>query len=409
MDSTDFSIPIHPENRAHLAVNPKPQTNDQINLQPDSNNTNNSAVRILEPQNKNISTIEAARVYNVYEGLTNRLKILLNLEIVKEFLDSDPALLELARKSAITERIRILLALKASSNSSQEEIENEAKNLCRAFHHNSDLENVVISFLDMRNTPIRQSRLLNSVNDLKKITNERLRTLPSEEIEREQYLIKITKKQDQNVQILQKLEEQLAADKTVKDRELSTLEEDLRKLKSDLYQLEQFTEEQIRRTRTEIEKQNQSDTKNSEQRQKKLRLETDDLKLKHGQKLIEHLAEEEQLRRKKANIEKQIEEWIDKYDNEAGALQKELDREGEEHENLCSQYDKLMVGFETLKVDYDKIMEERRIQHKKMEMERREVEEKTGAAQVIQAFFRSYKVRKAMKKKGKGKGKKGKK
>lgn len=54
-------------------------------------------------------------------------------------------------------------------------------------------------------------------------------------------------------------------------------------------------------------------------------------------------------------------------------------------------------------------MEERRIEHEKRQRERIEIEEKTGAAQVIQAFFRSYKVRKSMKKKGKGKKGKGKK
>lgn len=64
-----------------------------------------------------------------------------------------------------------------------------------------------------------------------------------------------------------------------------------------------------------------------------------------------------------------------------------------------------------LKVDYDAIMEERRRIREEEERLQKEFEDKTYNATVIQAFFRSYKVRKMIKnkgKKGKGKGKGGK-
>merc|ERR1712203_827436 len=88
-----------------------------------------------------------------------------------------------------------------------------------------------------------------------------------------------------------------------KQLELENLNEDLRKLKSDLYQLEQFTEEQIRRTKNDIEKQNLSDSKNSESLQKKLKEEMRKVGVKHGKVLITNREEEDTLRQKLANIE----------------------------------------------------------------------------------------------------------
>jgi len=395
---------------------------DEIKLQPELGKNASSATRILEPVSKNVDSIEAARVLNVYDTAATQIKILMNLSSINEFLKTDTALFDLAVKSGVKSYVEVLLELqeKLSSNASNavspeetlaisEQISAKAKNLCRALHHHIELETVIIAYLDMNKTSTNQTIFTNCMDNLKIISSEKLRTLPSEEVTREKYLIKISKKQQQNTVQLKKLEAQLAEDQSLKEKQLNTLQEELRKLKSDLYQLEQFTDEQIRRTKNEIDKQTQSDSKNSEQRQKKLRLETKDLQIKHAKMQITNMSEEEQLRRKKANIEKQIEDWIEKYDNEAGELQKELDKEGDELSELTKQHDKLQVGFETLAVDYNKIMEERRIENEKMEREQREIEEKTGAAEVIQAFFRSYKVRKAMKKKGKkgkGKGKK---
>merc|ERR1711972_1284577 len=119
--------------------------------------------------------------------------------------------------------------------------------------------------------------------------------------------------------------------------------------------------------------------------------------------LITNREEEDQLRQKPANIEQQIVDWIEKYDEEADKLQTDLDQVNEDYDDLKKNHNELKEKFSILSVDYEKIMEERRIEHEKRERERREIEEKTTAAEVIQAYFRSYKVRKLLK----GKSKKG--
>ena len=159
-------------------------------------------------------------------------------------------------------------------------------------------------------------------------------TLPSEEEQREKYLAKVKERQMANQNTVDELEEQLSEANHMKHMELVSLNEQLRKIKSDLYQAEQFTEEQIRRTRNEMEKQMRSDNKNSDNRVNKLNLEIQNTKQKHAIAIIEHQEIEEKLRRKKTNIEKQIEEWVNKYDKEVGELQSEIDQLTDELEDL---------------------------------------------------------------------------
>jgi len=91
--------------------------------------------------------------------------------------------------------------------------------------------------------------------------------------------------------------------------------------------------------------------------------------------------------------------------------QDELERVQDAYDIEKEELDDLRERFTKLSVDYDAIMEERRLQAEEEERQRKELEMKTYNATVIQAFFRSYKVRKLLKAKAKKakKGKKGKK
>jgi len=325
-------------------------------------------------------------------------------------------LTDLANKRNIIQQIEYLLAKKEQYNSPGvaddmvgliEDIDSKSKNLVRSFHCSPQLRKVVLAYVDKLDnkhpTIVKMELLLD-------IMNAKLRTLPSEQVQREKYLAKVKERQIANQNTVDELEEQLSEANHMKHMELVALNEQLRKIKSDLYQAEQFTEEQIRRTRNEMEKQMRSDLKNSDNRVNKLNLEIQNTKQKHAIAIIEHQELEEKLRRKKTNIEKQIEEWVNKYDKEVGELQSEIDHLTDELEDLRKRRAELFEKFSVLEVDYLRIMNERRIQQEKEEKERQEFEEKTQSAEIIQAFFRSYKVRKAIMYKGKkGKGKKGKK
>lgn len=60
--------------------------------------------------------------------------------------------------------------------------------------------------------------------------------------------------------------------------------------------------------------------------------------------------------------------------------------------------------FKTLELEYNQIQEERRIARERREAAERELLFSVQAATIIQAFWRSFKVRKALKSKKKKKG-----
>lgn len=74
------------------------------------------------------------------------------------------------------------------------------------------------------------------------------------------------------------------------------------------------------------------------------------------------------------------------------------------------QLNELEERFKTLETEHNQIQEERRIARERREAAERELQMSIKAATTIQAFWRSFKVRKALKsKKKKGGKKKGKK
>ena len=71
----------------------------------------------------------------------------------------------------------------------------------------------------------------------------------------------------------------------------------IRRLQADLHQIEKFSEEHIRRTKSEAEKQEAADTKNSEGKRVKLQQETNQLKTQLQNLTAEHRESEQNLRR----------------------------------------------------------------------------------------------------------------
>ena len=131
-------------------------TVDEQRITPDTNSTNNEAVlRILEPASKNLVSIESARVYNVYDQMLKQMNILLNLEKIYKFLESEMPLKEIASKSSIFARIDGILELRKEfvgcpdDLSIEDKIKSESRHLCRTFHHHRELERLVLAFLGM--------------------------------------------------------------------------------------------------------------------------------------------------------------------------------------------------------------------------------------------------------------------
>jgi len=345
---------------------------------------------------KKVDCIEAERIMYVFVELHRRLMLLggfasLSQDQFKQFPES----------------CKELRTAAAGTTNSEAELQVLTRNALRDVSQDPAL----CAQLRRAKPDARLEKMANLVEKLKAAMLERLTMTQNEEEDRIMYIRKANQKRKETLQQCEKLDKELLIAQEQRTAEANKRAETIRQLKQDLHQIEQFAEESARRVKSEIEKQQQSDIRNSEQKQAKLVNEIKPLKVDHAKLVAEHREVELNLRGKKFRMETEVDNWISKYDEFMGMQQENIEKVQGAYDEEKEQLDQLRERFEVLKVDYDQIMDERRLKREEEERKRKEFEEKTYNATVIQAFFRSYKVRKLMKnkgKKGKGKGKKGK-
>ncbi|CAH1802029.1 unnamed protein product [Owenia fusiformis] len=290
------------------------------------------------------------------------------------------------------------------------QITQSCKNILRAFSLNPSAVNTLRGEKSWRSIDART--LIGTMSELKEIILEKLLTTPVEELEKQKYLEQITDRERQNATVIHKLEAELAAAEEDKESEIKKKNDVIRKLQADLFQIDKFSQEHIRRTKQEAEKQESADVKNSEGKKQKLTQEVNQLSTQMANLVTEHREHEQSLRKRKYKIETEVENWIQKYDQDMGERQDEFEEIDAVYTEEKKQLNELEERFKTLEAEYNSIMEERRISRERREAQEREMQAAVKAATTIQAYWRSFKVRKALKarKKGKkGKGKKGKK
>ncbi|XP_035691093.1 dynein regulatory complex protein 10-like [Branchiostoma floridae] len=291
----------------------------------------------------------------------------------------------------------------------QQQLAHSTRNILRLFSINPAAVSAVRAENSVLTT--QEQELLGGLAELKEICVERLLMTPLEERQRADYVDSITIRDRKNAEIIEKLEAELQEAEDERDMEISKRNDHIRKLKNQLHTIEKFSEEHIRRTKMDADKEEQADMRNSDSKKGKLQQEINQLKQQLANLTAEHRESELALRKRKFKIETEVENWIQKYDADMGDRQTEYEEVDAVYTEEKAQLNELEEKFKTLEAEYTKIMEEKRIAAEKKEQEERELEMAIRAATVVQAFWRSYKVRKMLKQKtkGKGKGKKGKK
>jgi len=288
-----------------------------------------------------------------------------------------------------------------------QQVSHSCKNILRLFALNPAATKIVTSDTNSRDEG--GQRIVQSMNELKEILMHKLLTTPQEEKERMAYLDEISKRERHNAAIIERQETELKAALDDKEEEIRKKNDIIKRLQTDLHQIEKFSDENIRRTRAEAEKQEIADSKNSDQKTQKLQSEINQLQTQLNNAVTEHREKEADLRAKKYKVENEVDNWIQKYDQDMGERQDEYEEIDLVYTEEKKQLFELEERFATLEKEYLAIMEERRVARDKRERAQRELALLVKSATTIQAFWRSYKVRKALKAKNKKKGGKGKK
>lgn len=214
-----------------------------------------------------------------------------------------------------------------------------------------------------------------------------------------------SRRSDIQIQI-EKLRVELDAATTEKESETEKRENIIQQLKDDLATVEQVAEENTKSMLDNMEIENKKIQAKSDLTQKKLMDEINPLENDLRKLTLSHREAELELRGRKFRLETEVEGLIAKYDDLMITQQEEIERVQEAYDIEKEELDELRARFEKLSVDYEAIMEERKRIADEEERKRKEYELKTYNATVIQAFFRSYKVRKMLRQKAK-KAKKG--
>ncbi|KAL5016776.1 hypothetical protein ScPMuIL_006365 [Solemya velum] len=286
-----------------------------------------------------------------------------------------------------------------------QQLSQSCKNILRSFVTNPAAINAMKA--EFSNRMQECQSFVDYMNELKDILLNKLLTTPEEEKERMEYLHEISKRERSHAAIIEKLEHELQIAVADKEEDIKKKNDVIRRLQADLHQIEKFSEEHIRRVKAEGEKQEAADVKNSEGKKQKLHQEMAQLKTQLQNHVMEHRENEQELRRRKFKIETEVENWIMKFDQDMGERQNEYEEIDAVYTEEKKQLNELEERFKTLESEYQQIMEERRVARDRREAAERDLALMVKAATTIQAFWRSFKVRKALKaRKKKGGGKK---
>lgn len=283
-------------------------------------------------------------------------------------------------------------------------IKSSCKDIMRIIAKKSNwFENFKKDTAKMKVDNVQINHLRSLFAEIKEITNERLLITPNEQKEKLEYLKELLIREKANNDLIKKLREEQNLGLADKDKDIQVRNDQIRKLDNDLKNVEKFSTDLVKRTKTDAEQQEGSETKASDGRKAKLQQELNQLRQQFQTLVLEHREQEQQLRKEKWKHETNVEGLLNKYDDDMTRKQNEYDEVFALYEEEKKQLYELEEKFKPLEEEYKKIMEERRMVEALRLIQEEALNKKVKAAVVIQSYWRGFKLRKGLFKKAKGK------
>lgn len=386
-------------------------------------------MKVLEPSNKKLSLPESQRIMYILQEFIRQLDILDHLDIItvndeKIGLLIRAELTEEERKNnvdqvfiSMCQNHRLLVDTYKKGNfdsdssmpvvKNKETLEMLIKNSCKdimriALRKHNWFENIKKENYKKTQHP-QINELKNLFNEVREITNERLLITPNEQKEKLEYLKELLIREKANNDLIKKLKEEQNLALEDKDKDIQVRNDQIRKLDNDLKNVEKFSTDLVKRTKTDAEQQEGSETKASDGRKAKLQQELNQLRQQFQTLSLEHREQEQQLRKEKWKHETNVEGLLNKYDDDMTRKQNEYDEIHSLYEEEKKQLFELEEKFKPLEEEYLKIMEEKRNIEALRRIQEEALNRKVKAAVIIQSYWRGFKLRKGLFKKAKGK------
>ncbi|MGH0142340.1 UNVERIFIED_CONTAM: hypothetical protein FKN15_039235 [Acipenser sinensis] len=372
------------------------------------------SLKILDPASKKLSCLEAQRIASVLEECIRKAELSTLLLYCLHSLDRFGVVLGAELTGALQEHRRLGDNLQTllerqeprwgEMGALQQAIRSSLRNVLRLFQANPVACQTLRAEKGKRD-PAGQE-LVRGLTELRGIIFDKLLTGPAEDRERARYVQEVALQHHKNMVVVSALEADVETAILDRDTEISKKNEMIRQLKSSLHQTERLSDDFLKKTQQESDKQLQSDQKASEVKCGKLQQEITQLRSQLNNLITENCEisarplpgvkkkrKEKLMQKRKYKVETEIENWIQKYDADMGEKQVELEQLHAVYTEEQGELKELEEHFAVLDQEYSQIMEERRLAREKKEQEERELVLMIRAATRIQALWKGYKVR----------------
>ncbi|KAJ3215196.1 Chromodomain-helicase-DNA-binding protein 1-like [Clydaea vesicula] len=322
----------------------------------------------------------------------------------KELLESKKEPIEAVQVINIMLKIKnntnaFYFTIKTEIRETSRQLKNSTRSLYRQFLQNPASISKLRYLRNNKSTSI--SRFEQLLQEVRTLVYDRLRTTVEEENNKQDQLSVIIAKEQKTSNEVRALQEELEKARRERSNEISKRNEVIRKLKEDLRQIKHEAEETTKRLETKSKQKENNDVQKFQDKETTLCNEIESLKLQLSVELKKNREEEESLRKKKFKIESEVENWIHKFDTEMEEKQTELEDITALFTERKKELDELQLQYNILHVEYEKIIEERKIADEKRKIEEAILKKQSAACVIIQSTWRGYKVRKDLKKKNK--------
>ncbi|XP_005427647.1 dynein regulatory complex protein 10 [Geospiza fortis] len=374
-----------------------------------------AVMKVLDPRQLKPDSTEAERILTVLDETIVKLEITRLIPRITASLDRYARMLGPEITSSLLEHQRLSMEIQHLHTSPgdaktmravEKRLKCSLRNILRLFLANPLLYHGLKFEVRVKESPA--DVFIKAFMEFRDFTLERLLTTPDEEREMIQFMKDISLQVEKNTEIISALQGELAGVIQTRDEEVSRKDKTIEDLKTTMEDLAKNCKAEIRLIMKEGEKQKKEDEKASQERCARLKEDIQRLGTQFNALVLEHRASELVLRKEKCKAEKEIQEWVQKYDTDMTERQTTYDELQAVYKEEKEQLSVLMEKHAMLIQEYTLIEEERRILKEKEEEAAREEARRNKAATCIQAFWKGYLVRsfyKSVLKKGKGKGK----
>ncbi|XP_051278823.1 dynein regulatory complex protein 10 isoform X2 [Dicentrarchus labrax] len=367
-------------------------------------------------------SLEAQRVLSILETCISRVEIAAALPAALR-LNSESSVVDkelsraLREHQILVERLETLEGLKQESDGEQEgearkraraqlekDIKNSVRDLLRLVRGHPDAIFSLRAELGMEEGE-SESVLIRVLQQFHSNMIEKLLTSLDDELQLAKLSKQVISDPAYHLEEIALQEKEVAESLKTVDTEMYVLNNAIEKMQSSL----QGKNLQDADKSLLAEKQCQSHIKTSKVTQASTQQKIDQLNIQLNSLILENRQTERVLQEKIEKVEIEIECLLQHFDDEIKEKQDKLELNEVHYEREEKEVRKLEKPFSILEVECNQILERRRLAEEKRKEEMRDLELKTKAAIMAQAWWRGFSTRKALKNKDKGKkGKKGK-